>query len=339
MIVEGQKFNIKITKNNIQHYLDKGYNVKLKDVVMVKAEDLPSGSHYKVYVMCDYCGEISYVAYKDYMKYGKKDKHSCKHCMGKKVSEVSYDSRQEYLYNGINDICNKNGYTLLTKKEDIKTAETRVKYKCKKHGINETKLYTLFIGHVCPKCGVEKNTLRARHKPDEIEKEFDNFGGVLVNKEEYENWGRKNLKVICPECKKIFVTSYGSYMRDGGQLCPNCTYKISKGELRIRNFLDSNNIQYNREYRFDDCKYKIPLPFDFYIESLNMCIEYDGEGHYRPIQRTYDDNYNAEEMFKLTCIRDEIKNKYCKNNDIDLLRIPYWDYDNIETILEQKLFT
>ena len=45
----------------------------------------------------------------------------------------------------------------------------------------------------------------------------------------------------------------------------------------------------------------------------------------------------AEEQFKGQKIRDEIKNKYCKQNNINLLRIPYWEFDNIENIICQEI--
>ena len=35
--------------------------------------------------------------------------------------------------------------------------------------------------------------------------------------------------------------------------------------------------------------------------------------------------------------RDEIKTKYCIDKNIPLIRIPYWEYDNIENILAREL--
>ena len=60
------------------------------------------------------------------------------------------------------------------------------------------------------------------------------------------------------------------------------------------------------------------LPFDFYIEKLNIIIEYDGEHHFHPI-----DYWGGEEKYKITQENDEIKNTYCKTNGIELIRIPY----------------
>lgn len=56
-----------------------------------------------------------------------------------------------------------------------------------------------------------------------------------------------------------------------GQGYPIC--KNSKGENIISNYLDKNNIKYIREFRFNDCRNKNTLPFDFFLPILNICIK------------------------------------------------------------------
>ena len=112
----------------------------------------------------------------------------------------------------------------------------------------------------------------------------------------------------------------------------------SKGEKRVAKYLDNKNIKYKRQYKFNDCKYKRELPFDFYISSLNIAIEYDGEDHYMIFTRGKSEAYEkAFNRFINTKIRDTIKTIYCKENNIKLIRIPYWDFDRIEEILEKEL--
>ena len=117
-----------------------------------------------------------------------------------------------------------------------------------------------------------------------------------------------------------------------GRRCPKC--RESKGEKRIERWLIKNNIQYKKQYKIDDCKYKNPLPFDFkldYEDGGILLIEYDGIQHEKGYYI-----YN-EEGFNLQKIRDDIKDNYCKNHKIDLLRISYKDFDNIEKILEESI--
>lgn len=111
--------------------------------------------------------------------------------------------------------------------------------------------------------------------------------------------------------------------------CPICSE--SKGEKAIREYLEKSNIEFIQEYRFEYCKYKYPLPFDFYIPNYNLCIEFDGRQHFE-----VSDHFGGEESFELTQIRDNIKNKYCKENSINLLRIPYYEIDSIEKMLNEE---
>jgi hypothetical protein len=72
--------------------------------------------------------------------------------------------------------------------------------------------------------------------------------------------------------------------------------------------------------------------FDFVILDNNnqiiICIEYDGEQHFKPI-----DFFGGEEAFVLQQERDKRKNNWCKDNNISLIRIPYYDYNKIEDYL------
>lgn len=93
-------------------------------------------------------------------------------------------------------------------------------------------------------------------------------------------------------------------------------------EAQVICFLDENNISYKREFKFSDCKgKKRMLPFDFclnYQAGNKLLIEVDGERHYKP-------------YFKQLHDYDKIKDFYCKNKKIPLLRIPYWEFDEKET--------
>ena len=82
---------------------------------------------------------------------------------------------------------------------------------------------------------------------------------------------------------------------------------------------------------FKECKNIFPLPFDFYIPHKDICIEYDGEQHYKPIEY-----FGGVKKFKRLKRNDNIKNKYCKENNIKLIRIKYSQYKNIDKILKKS---
>lgn len=96
------------------------------------------------------------------------------------------------------------------------------------------------------------------------------------------------------------------------------------------------------------CRDKNPLPFDFYLPQYNVCIEFDGIQHFNPSSFVYGNTSEKEKLKNLQYIQkhDQIKNNYCKNNKIDLLRIRYNEdieeklieyFQNYE-IIEQTIF-
>lgn len=100
---------------------------------------------------------------------------------------------------------------------------------------------------------------------------------------------------------------------------------VSTYELLISNILKKSHLRFMTEKTFPDL-YGINgyhLRFDFYLPDLNMCIEYDGRQHFQSIEY-----FGGEEAFLTLTANDEIKNKYCQNNYIHLLRIPYTTPDS-----------
>ena len=109
--------------------------------------------------------------------------------------------------------------------------------------------------------------------------------------------------------------------------CSMC--KVNKGETLIANILKLNNIKFKRFKSYKECRYKLPLRFDFYLPESNTLIEYDGWQHFFANER-----FGGEEAFRLQEIKDEIKIKYCEDNNIVLIRLPYWlSKEELEEIL------
>lgn len=121
-----------------------------------------------------------------------------------------------------------------------------------------------------------------------------------------------------------------------GMRCPRCSE--SKGEYKIAEWLDTHNIKYKKEKTFKDLRHKSLLRYDFYIRyhEYEICIEYDGEQHYKCVNFTgkFSDEQLRENL-KDVQYKDMLKSKYCEDNGILLLRIPYWKYDEIDNLLKQ----
>jgi very-short-patch-repair endonuclease len=109
----------------------------------------------------------------------------------------------------------------------------------------------------------------------------------------------------------------------------------SKGGKRISKWLESKNIEYIPEKTFVGCKNILNLYFDFYLPKYNLCIEYDGEQHF-PF-RNFGKFFGGKEGYAKIVKNDAIKTNYCKDNNINLLRIPYWNIENIDIILENTI--
>ena len=114
-----------------------------------------------------------------------------------------------------------------------------------------------------------------------------------------------------------------------GQRCPQCT--MSRGERVIRKYCIKNNIEIVFQYSIADCRNVNALVFDFAVmssEKLVCLIEFDGIQHFEPVEF-----FGGEQGFIETRQRDNVKNEFCKNNNIPLLRIPYWDLKMTDEIL------
>lgn len=195
---------------------------------------------------------------------------------------------------------------------------TKVEIICSLHGsFFQTPNNHITKKHICPECS---NIVKSKSLRFNIDELLIRFNLVHDNKFTYDlsNYVNRDSGVTI-ECKKhgIFVQTIQTHLKCG---CPKCN--SSKSENIIRKYLDSREIKYIEQFKFKDCKYKRSLLFDFYIPSLNLCIEYDGEFHYKDIFGQLED----------TVIRDNIKTDYCLLNNIDLLRISY--KDNIITKLD-----
>ena len=111
----------------------------------------------------------------------------------------------------------------------------------------------------------------------------------------------------------------------------------SKGEIETANVLDSYRIRYVEQKIFDNCKDKTYLPFDFYLMDYNILIEFDGEQHYFVVRFNGMSQEDAENNFIEIQKHDCIKTRYCLDNNIQLIRIPYTERGNVKFYLQKQL--
>ena len=249
---------------------------------------------------------------------------SCRYCGIEKRGE-QYRISDE----AIQDRCNE--LDLIYIGRYVKNQETWIRFKCKVHlnkGVQDISWYHLkTCAAGCAFCtGRYKTTEDFIREMSEINPDIEIIG-------EYS--GSENpVKCKCKICGHEW-SPIGRSLRNK-QGCPACT--SSKGEIKVKHFLDDNKIAYVAQKSFYDCVYKEKLRFDFYLSDHNILIEYDGEQHFKPVDFASKGLAWANKVFEHNQIKDKIKNDYCKDNNIRLIRIPYWEFDNIETILASEIY-
>lgn len=260
-----------------------------------------TGNKNKVEIICKKHIKPFYVRPNDHLS----SKSGCPLCKSDKISlKLSKDSEyfisksrkyhgNKYDYSLVNYINNKTPVIIICAKHGVFEQIPDVHYKCN-----------------CPKCVIEMNSNKRKMNIVSL-KRLSNKAhnnrydySMIVD---FKN-NKSKIEIICTE-HGVFEQRIDHHIQGAG--CPKCNF--SSGELYIMEYLDRNEIKYKREYKFNDCKHKKHLRFDFYLPKHNICIEFDGIQHFKPIEY-----FGGEDSFNLTKKRDEIKNKYCESNDIKL---------------------
>lgn len=228
------------------------------------------------------------------------------------------DNDKKNNYNMVKEFIENNGYVLLDNSYVNNT--TFMTVVCSNGHKYKTTFSNFKSGARCKNCAIDS------YRNDiEYVRGYIKSKGYEMLSDYYDNYNTKIL-LRCQNGHEYLTTfSLFKYSEYGGCSSSN----ISIGENKINEFLSYNKIEYKVQYKFKDCVDKRELPFDFYIPKLNLLIEFDGQQHYK--------NKFGEDNFYNTIYHDAIKNSYCEDNHIKLLRIPYWEYRNIEHILTQNI--
>lgn len=260
------------------------------------------------------CGEKSEITVSEF-KRGTR----CIECGRKKAKDTK---EEKYQYSEeFQRLFEEEGYEML---ELYKGAKNKILLKCPKGHEKSMKPANFKTGNRCGECSEKR-----KKTFEEVKERFEEENYIMISTEYVEAFSK--LEVVCPKGHEVEI-SWDNFNQ--GKRCGIC--KESKGEKRIAEYLVHNAITYERQQTFDDCKDKRKLPFDFAIFNENkdiiQLIEYDGHQHFQPI-----DFFGGEKAFKLAKKHDKIKTKYCKKKKIPLLRIRYWEFEQIEEILNERL--
>ena len=274
-----------------------------------------TGPRNKIKIKHNKCGKI-------FEKRPDTIKHvTCKFCNTRKYTHLEI---QQILSEKTN-----NEYVLM---EKFETMHKKLEIK----HLNCNKIFKTDMHHMinngtrCPYCygkNLKKNTDIFKKEVYTLEKDNYSVLGEYID-------CKTPIKIRhnCEKCNNLEFYIRPSDFTSHGNRCPIC--KGSKGERKISNFLIKNNIDFKTQYTFNDCINELKLKFDFYLPNYNTIIEFDGIQHFKSI-----DYFGGKDRFELDKKRDEIKNNYCNKNNINLIRIPYYEINKIDIILTEKLLS
>lgn len=193
----------------------------------------------------------------------------------------------------------------------------------------ERQPYNLFKGKVsCDICAKEKSWI----DQNEFEKHFSQISNNAFEMLQKPKRSKDEIKIRHKKCKNIFYSN-PNIIRSYGLECIVCRpVKGTKGEVRIAESLIGffQRFVFQKKEKINNAAHR----FDFYLPDYNAYIEFDGEQHYKPVEFM-----GGKEQFDERQLRDKEKDEYCKSIDARLLRIPYWDYENINELIYEFIKT
>ena len=204
--------------------------------------------------------------------------------------------------------------------------ETMVIIICPKHGEFYQRPHSHLRGYHCRACSDD----------EKIKTQYEFLSAAIKkhgHKYDYSKVvykGKKHKIQITCKLHGDFLQNPNNHLNGKG--CPKC--KQSKTEETIRLWLDTHKIYYVSQKTFEDCRNpptNYPLRFDFFIPHKNLLIEYDGPQHYK-LCRIGKYILTPEALVEIK-FRDKIKTKYAKSRGIDLVRIKYTQYRNMDKLL------
>ena len=231
----------------------------------------------------------------------------CPKCSAKSKSDKLSDSKETFIEKA-KQINSNYDYS----KIKYVNQHTKVIITCPIHGDFEITPNNLLQGKGCPKCYVESKLLTTQQFIDKAIK----IHGDLYNYDKVEYKGTQIPVIII--CKKHgeFLQTPNSHLRGRG--CPYCNQ--SHGERVISNLLSQFNIKAIPQFKIglENNTIRNYLLVDFYLPDQNLIIEYNGIQHYTPIE-----HFGGILKYNDQKSRDKILEKYCQDNNINLIVVPY----------------
>lgn len=245
----------------------------------------------------------------------KKHGEGCPNCYRLKRRKTDKEFREE-----IKDIIPRFKYI-----GKYQGANVKIKIVCNNGHEYYTYPYNIIKGHGCKQCVSDAHGLQCRLTQEEYNKRIKSLYPNIVLLSDYVT----SDSPISYKCNICGITAIAN--RAYSLLSYGCNCNRPSGEKVIANYLTNLGIEFIPQIKFDGLiGASKKLSYDFYIPFFNLLIEYQGAQHERPVEY-----FGGEKQFKIQKEHDELKKKYAEEHGYDILYIWYYDYDNIEQILDK----
>lgn len=309
----------KITKtiDDIREYVETNSNCKLL------TDSEYTGAKQKMDFLCE-CGRVFTIAFNSFRV---KKLKMCRSCVNKIVNNSNRLKLED-----VKKIVSETSKCELLESEYLNN-HTKMKFRCECGEIFETSW-----GEFSPKKPNDTNkkcnkcTGQYAWKYHEVVKFVQENSNCQLLEKDYKTLHTK-MQFKCG-CGEIFDATFREFRDRMKRRCCNCSNKRSSFEEHIVNILNKYKIKFKEQYKYDNCigiKGVNKLPFDFYLPEYNILIEADGQQHFElKFGKT-------ESEFADTLYNDAIKNSFCEDNGIELIRIPFWKASKSETIILDRI--
>lgn len=208
-------------------------------------------------------------------------------------------------------------------------SRNRVTIVCPKHGAFRMTPARHLQGRGCRKCAFERIGRERRMTFWEFVERVVEVHGADTYDYELKDFVNAHslIPIRCPKHGE-FRQSVAAHLRGHG--CPRCVQ--SKGEQRVRESLTALGVPFDEQVRFEECRDRRALPFDFFVPDRGLLIEYDGRQHV-----ANSETWGGDEKLEETKRHDAIKDAFARERGLTLLRIPHWEYENVDRLLHERL--
>ena len=295
----------------VNRLINNGVNVTLLDNFKRRRD--------RIRVMCNVCGHIWEPSGDSLLLHNSEEMagHGCPICAAK-IRGVNQMNTRDEIIRRINNIHNN-----IEMVGEYRGIHTNTEFLCLTCGTK----WEAMPGNVirsqicCPNCVIKYIKDLNTVSNEEFVKKLHERNPRVIPLDEY-TAAKDKMRFKCKKCNNIWSATANSALN--GHSCPRCT--MSFGEIFISSILNENHVKYETQHKFADCRNINQLPFDFYLNNFNACIEYDGIQHFESVEV-----FGGDDALIYTKLHDQIKTDYCSTHGIKLLRVNcFMDEDEIK---------